>query len=269
AERQELGKRPTQNIKAFQYYMQGREDAQRRTREDLRKAVHYNEKALAEDPNYALAYAGLADAYGILGVYRYIAPIEGRRPGGDATGKALALDDNLAESHAALGLAYVTFAPSNFSLGDRELRRAIELSPSLAIARHYLGISLVRQGRLDEALDEFLRARELDPLSSVIARNVAPPYYFKRAYRRTLELLQQANGLGPAFSQTWEIGVYIQNRLFNETLTELEKAKRERKSDPILIYGTGMVYAAQGKRPEALQVVKEVEEMSGPSLSEA
>jgi serine/threonine-protein kinase len=269
AQLHELGKRPTQNLMAYQYYMKGREYAQRRTREDLRAAIHYDEKALAEDPNYALAYAGLADAYGILGVYGYITPIEGRRLAEDATRKALALDDNLAESHAALGLAYVTYAPSNFSLGDRELRRAIELSPSLAFARHYLGISLVRQGRLDEALDEFLKARELDPLSSVIARNVALPYYFKRDYSRALHLLQQANELGPAFSQTWEIGVYVQNGLFNETLTELEKAKQERKSDPILIYGTGMVYAAQQKRAEALQIVKEVEEMSGASLSEA
>ena len=159
--------------------------------------------------------------------------------------------------------AYAAFAPSNFSLGDRELRRAIELSPSLALAHLYLGVSLVRQGRLDEGLEEYLKARELDPLSSIIARHVALPYYLKRDYVRALELLRQANELGPAFSTTWEIGVYIQNRSFNEALAELEKAKRERKNDPILIYGTGMVYAAQGKRAEALQVIKELEEMSG------
>ena len=137
------------------------------------------------------------------------------------------------------------------------------------MAHFYLGISLVRQGRLDESLEEFLKARELDPLSSIIARHVALPYYLKRDYVRALELLRQANELGPAFSTTFEIGVYIQNRLFNETLAELEKAKRERKNDPILIYGTGMVYAAQGKRAEALQIIKELEEMSGASLSQA
>ncbi len=137
------------------------------------------------------------------------------------------------------------------------------------MAHFYLGISLVRQGRLDESVEELLKARELDPLSSVIARNAVLPYYFKRAYVRALELLRQADELGPAFTSTWEIGVYIQNKLFNETLAELERAKRERKSDPILIYDTGMVYAAQGKRAEALQIVKELEEMSGASLSEA
>jgi TolB-like protein/lipoprotein NlpI len=269
AERQQLAKRPTENLKAFQYYMQGRSYAQRSTREDLLTAIHYYEKAIDEDHNYALAHAGLADAYAILGLRGYIAPIEGRRKAEETACKALALDENLAEAHSALGQAYALFAPSNFSLGDGELRRAIELSPSLALAHFYLGISLVRQGRLDEALEELLKARELDPLSSAIARNAVLPYYFKRDYVRALERLRQANELGPALSTTWEIGVYIQNRLFNEAFAELEKAKRERKSDPILIYSTGVVYAAQGKRAEALQIIKELEEMSGANLSEA
>ncbi len=197
AERQQLAKRPTENIKAFQYYMQGRGYTQRRTREDLLEAVRYCEKAIEEDRNYALAYAGLTDAYSQLGVYGYIAPIEGRRKAEEAARKALALDENLAEAHVAFGQVYVAFAPSNFSLGDRELRHAIELSPSLALAHFYLGVSLVRQGRLDEGLEEFLKARELDPLSSIIARTQALPYYLKRDYARALELLRQANELGP------------------------------------------------------------------------
>jgi len=269
AERQQLTKRPTENIKAFQYYMQGRSYINRQTREDLLEAIRYCEKAIEEDRNYALAYAGLADAYNNLGVRGYIAPIEGRRKAEEAARKALALDENLAEAHGALGFAYIQFAPSNFSLGDRELRRAIELSPSLAVAHLYLGYSLVRQGRLDESLEKLPKARELDPLSSIIARTAALPYYLKRDYVRALELLRQANELGPALSTTWEIGVYIQNRSFDEALAELEKAKRDRKNDSILIYDTGMVYAAQGKRAEALLIVKELEEMSGASLSEA
>jgi len=269
AERQQLAKRPTENLKAFQYYTQGRGYISRRTREDLLSAVRYNERAIGEDPNYALAYAGLAEAYATLGVYGYIAPIEGRRKAEEGARKALALDENLAEAHAVLGQAHVSFAPSNFRLDDRELRHAIELSPSLALARLYLGVSLTRQGRLDEALDEYLKARELDPLSSIIARQVAMPYYLKRDYARALELLRQANELGPAFTTTWEIGIYIQNKLFDETLTKLEKAKKERKNDSILIYDAGIVYAAQGKRAEALQTIKELEEMSGASLSQA
>src|SRR5213596_3504373 len=245
AERQQLAKRPTENLKAFQYYMQGLSFSQRRTREDLLTAIRYCEKALEEDRNYALAYAGLADAFTILGARSQIAPIEGTRKTEKAAREAVALDENLAEAHAALALANIAFAPSNFQLGDRELRRAIELSPSLALAHSYLGFSLVRQGRLDESLQEMLKARELDPLSPIIARQAAMPYHLKRDYPKALELLRQANELGPPFTTTWEIGVYIQNKLFNETLAEFEKAKRARKGDPILIYDTGMIYAAQ------------------------
>ncbi len=269
AERQQLAKRPTENLKAFEYYLEGRTYRQRNTREDVLTAIRYCEKAIEEDRNYALAYAGLAEAYSFLGALSFIAPNEGRRKTEEAARKAFALDENLAEAHVALGLPYILFAPYNFSLGDREMRRAIELSPSLASAHFHLGISLARQGRLDEALEEYLKARELDPLSSNLARNLAVPYYFKRDYARALELVRQANELGPPLSTTWEIGVYIQNRVFDEALADLEKAKRERKNDSILIYDTGMVNAAQGKRAEALQMIKELEEMSGANLSQA
>ncbi len=132
AEKQQLAKRPTENLKAFQYYMQGRSVSQTNTREDMLAATRYYEKALEEDRNYALAYAGLANAYAGLGALGYIAPIEGRRKAEEAAHKALALDENLGEAHAAAGFSDTVFAPYNFSQGDRELRRAIELSPSLA-----------------------------------------------------------------------------------------------------------------------------------------
>ena len=137
------------------------------------------------------------------------------------------------------------------------------------MAHQYLAISLVRQGRFDESLQELTKGRELDPLSSIIARAAALPYYLKRDYGRALELLRQANEVGPPFSTTWEVGVYIRNQSFNEALAELEKAKPERKSDPLLTYSIGMIYAAQGKRAEALQIIKDLEAMSGANLSEA
>src|SRR5262249_35452546 len=269
AERQQLAKRPTENLKAFQYYMQGLSSAQRRTREDLLTAISYYDRAIEEDRNYALAYAGFADSYANLGAYGYIPPSDGARKTEKAAREAVALDESLAEAHAALALAHIAFAPSNFQLGDRELRRAIELSPSLALAHSYLGFSLMRQGRLDQSLQEMLKARELDPLSPIIARQAAMPYHLKRDYPRALELLRQANELGPSFTTTWEIGVYIRNKLFNETLAELEKAKQERRGDPILIYDTGMIYAAQGKRAEALQIIKDLEGISDAGLSQA
>src|SRR5438105_379315 len=269
AEEEQLAKRPTENLKAFQYYMQGRTAMQRRTSADMLTAVRHYEKALEEDPNYALAYAGLSDAYANSGYYGSIAPVEGRRKAEEAARKALALDPNLAEAHAGLGLAYIGFAPSNFSVGDGELRHAIELSPNLAVAHYSLGLSFTRQGRLDEALVELRRARELDPLSSVIARAVAIPYYFKRDYKRAFELLREANELGPPLSATWEIGLYIKSGSLNEAFAEIEKAKAARKDDPLFVYSTGMAYAAAGKKPEALQKIKELEAIAGGTLSTA
>jgi serine/threonine protein kinase/Tfp pilus assembly protein PilF len=268
-ERQQLAKRPTQNLKAFQYYTQGRTYASRLTREDLLTAIRYYEKALEEDGNYALAYAGLADAYGTLGGYGDIAPLEGRRKSEEAARKSLMLDENLAEGHTALGGVYVTFVPSDFSLGDRELRRAIQLSPSSALAHHNLGISLVRQGRLDEGLEEFLKARELDPLAAHIAKNLGLAYYLKRDYVRALEVLRQTDALGPVFTTSWEIGVYAQSKLFDEALAKLQKVKSEREKNSLLIYDTGMLHAARGERAEALQAIKDLEEKSGANLSEA
>ena len=269
AEEEQLAKRPTENLKAFQYYMQGRAAAQRRTNADLHASVNYFEKALQEDGKYALAYAGLSDAYANLGYYGSIAPIEGRRKAEEAARKALELDENLAEAHAALGQTDIAFAPSNFAIGDRELRHAIELNPNLAVARYNLGLSFIRQGRLDEASAELMKARELDPISSIIARAVVIPHYFRRDYPRAFELLRQANELGPALSATWEIGLYIKNGSLNEAFAEIEKAKDVRKNDALFVYSIGMAYAASGKRAEALQRVKELETMSGASLSTA
>src|SRR5215813_12623852 len=123
AEREHLARRPTGNLQAFQYYMQGEALGHRTTREDLLAAKRYYEKAIQEDRNYALAYAGLAEAYVGLGIRGYITPIEGRRKTEEFALKALKLDENLAEAHVALSHGYVQFAPYNFSLGDRELRR--------------------------------------------------------------------------------------------------------------------------------------------------
>src|SRR5437763_4956258 len=192
AERQQLAKRPTDNLRAFQYYMQSRRFAQRRTREDLLAAISYYEKAIDKDSHYALAYAGLSEAYSNLGLRGYIAPLEGRRKAEEASTKALALDENLAEAYATLGFSRIIFVPSDFAVGDHELRRAVELSPSLALAHQYLGVSLLRQGRFDGGLEEKMKARELDPLSSISARLVALSYYLKRDYGRAIWLLNRS-----------------------------------------------------------------------------
>ncbi|MDT7781545.1 MAG: hypothetical protein QOC99_4057, partial [Acidobacteriota bacterium] len=179
------------------------------------------------------------------------------------------LDPNLAEAHVAMGYSLMGFAPYDFPDAERELRRAIELSPSLAIAHLYLALTYLREGRLDEGLREMITARELDPLSAIIARQVALHYLLKRDYARALQVLRQANELGPAFTTTTEVGIYIQNRLYDEAIAGLDAAKRERHDDPILIYSTGFVYAAAGRRREAVEVVRQLERLSAADSSQA
>ncbi|MEP6637624.1 MAG: protein kinase, partial [Acidobacteriota bacterium] len=258
----ETPRRNPENLKAFEYYMQGRSFIHRRTREDLMTAGSYYQKAIEEDQNYALAYTGLAEVYGNLGVRGYIPPAEGREKLAEAARKAVALDDNLAEAHVMMGSYYTNFAPYNFADGDREFRRAIELSPSLAIAHLYQALSLFRQTRLDEGLNEMLKARELDPFSAIIARQVSLYYLLKREYPRALQILRQANELGPRFTTSNEIGIYVQNKLYDEALNALDTESRTRKDDPLLAYDRGMIYAAQGRRAEALKVIKDLEALS-------
>src|SRR6185436_3543822 len=150
ADRQHLSKRPTQNLKAFQYYTQGRQAIQQRTRENTLAAINYYEKALGEDPNYALAYTGLADAYTIMGARAYIAPSQARRKTQEMARQALALDESLAEAHTALGETW-WYAPYNFALSDRAFRRALELNPNHATTYAYLCYSLAGQGRFEES----------------------------------------------------------------------------------------------------------------------
>ncbi len=267
-QQQELVKQSTQDLKALEYYMQGRLYIQRRTREDLLMAGSYFQKAIEEDPNYALAYTGLADVYANLGARGYISPLQGRRSAEESARKALAIDSNLAEGHMALGFSQM-LPPCDFSTADAELKKAIQLKPSLAAAHLYMALSFLRQDRLDEGLTEMLKARELDPFSPIIARQMALYYLLKRDYPRSLQILRQTNEMGPDFTTTNDIQIYIQNRLYAEALTRLEKEKKERKDDSILIYDTGMVYAAQGRRAEALAIIKELEKFSEANLSEA
>jgi Flp pilus assembly protein TadD len=137
------------------------------------------------------------------------------------------------------------------------------------MARNYLGVARSRQGRFAEAAAEWTKARELDPLSPIIARARSIPPLLNREYARARDILRQADELGPQFIIPIEIGVYIQNGLFDEALAGLDKAKRDRPDDPMLLYQTGMVHAARGKRAEATAILAQLEARSGETLSQA
>jgi DNA-binding winged helix-turn-helix (wHTH) protein/Flp pilus assembly protein TadD len=258
----------TSNVKAFHAYMEGQAYVHRRTREDLLKAARMYERAIQEDSGYALAYAGLADVYGNLGVRGYISPLEGRRKSAEAARRAIELDDRLAEAHTALGTALVAFAPYETAAGERELKRAIELNPSYALSHLYMALSLMHRSEFDAALREILTAHELDPLSTVIAKQVSLPYQMKRDVPRAVLALQAAEGAA-AFSTSSEVGVYLLSGRYEEALEQLERAAGERRNDPLLIFSAGLVRAAMGDRSGALAAIRELQSLPGDPVWQA
>jgi serine/threonine protein kinase/tetratricopeptide (TPR) repeat protein len=268
-ERPQPVKRPTDNLKAFQYYVQGRSAAQRRTRDDMLTSIRYFENAIAEDSNYALAYAGIAEAYVVLGARAFIAPQEGQKRAYEAANSALRLDPNLAEAHLAIAQPLVMFGPHDFPTAERELHRAIELSPGLAMAHNYLGLMNARLGRYDESAAAYRRARELDPVSLIHARAAILPIWLKRDYGAAWDALLQTRDLGPAFIVPAEINYYVQSGKLDEATNALAIAKAQRPDDATVLFAEGMVFAAEGKGAEALRVIATLEPRNGPGLNQA
>jgi tetratricopeptide (TPR) repeat protein len=189
-----MDKQYTANAEAFQLYLKGRFYWNRRTAPDLKRAIPFFEQAIEKDPNYALAYSGLADTYALIAAYTTEPPREVMPKAKEAALKALALDDKLAEAHASLGqiTAYYDY---DFVTAEREYRRAIDLNPNYATAHQWLAEHLAAMRRNDEALAEIRRALELDPMSVIMNRIYADILVDGRKldeaipqYKRTLEL---------------------------------------------------------------------------------
>ena len=178
---EEAGTKNQEQNKAYQLYLKGRFYWNKRTVDGLRQGADFYKQAIEKDPSFALAYAGLAETYGLYPNYSVASPRDSMPQAKEAAQKALELDDSLAEAHAALGLYLCNYA-YNYSACERELRRAIELKPNYATAHHWLGnVPLTVQGKFDEAIAEGRKAEELDPLSAII--NADEVYNFLNARR--------------------------------------------------------------------------------------
>lgn len=183
----------TRDPRAYDLYLRGRWHWNQRTDAGYQKAIEYFDQAIAVDPGYALAFAGLADSYGLLGWQS--APPRAYLPKARSMAlQALALDDKLAEGHTSLGMIKALY-DWDWRGAEAEFRRAIELNPGYATAHHWLAVHLNGQGRHDEARAEFARALELDPLSRIINVNAGYPDHYQgkldlamKAYRRALDL---------------------------------------------------------------------------------
>ena len=198
AEQNTLAKNYTENTEAYRLYLQGRFYWNKRTAKDLLKSIEYFEQAITIDPNYALAYAGLADSYALLSPYLAATPAESMPKARQAAVKALALDDQLVEAHTALGLILNTY-DYDFAGAEREFKRAVEINPNYATAHQFYGELLMYLGRRAESDAEFRRALEIDPLSLIINRQYGESLIYARRYEESIVQLKKTLDLDTSF----------------------------------------------------------------------
>ena len=262
-ERRRLAKRYTEKTEAYQLYLRGRHFWEKRTKEDLLKAIEYFERAIAVDPDYALAYAGVAHCYGPLGYRGHLAPSVATPKMKAAATRALEIDDSLAEAHTAMG-AVKAFHEWDWAAAEREFKRAIELNPYYPTAHQWYGLYLEAMGRHDENLAERRRAQELDPLNLSINSGMGTVFYYSGQFDRAIEVYQKTLELDPNFEQALHgLGeVYEQKGMYQEAIAEFQKSLKLPvniiRSKQLLAHA----YAVAGQRAEALRIEEELRELS-------
>jgi len=195
-EKQRLARRPTENAEAYRFYLLGRRELDKFTDQGWKNAAQYFQQAVDKDPNYAAAYAGLSEAYVLLGYDVDLPTKEAYQKARAAAERSIALDDTLAEGHAAFGRYY--WATWNFADAEREHRRAIELNPNLAIAHLYYSAFLASVGRFAEAEEQARRAQELDPLSLPINTWLGNLSYYERDFDKAITLFKRVVETDPS-----------------------------------------------------------------------
>jgi tetratricopeptide (TPR) repeat protein len=223
AEKQQVTKQGTQNPEAYQLYVKGRYYWNKRTAADIKTAISYLNQAIDKDPGYAMAYSGLADAYGVLPSYGGD-PNEGASKSNAAAEKALELDPTLAHPHAVLAGNKWDYN-WDFSGGEAEYRRALELDPSDATAHHWFALDLASVGgRSQQAIDEANRARQLDPLSPVVFISLAQAYIADRQFDKAIEVSKKIITDNPTFGRAHGLLAfsYWGEHRYAETIQELK-----------------------------------------------
>jgi len=261
AEQVRLAKPRPVDPQAYELYLRGQYYEATRTEEGIRKGLEDFAQAVQKDPNYALAYVGLADCYDNLADYSFLSPSEALPKAREAATKALGLDDNLAEAQAAM--ASVHLQEGEFARAEREFSRAVELNPGYARGRHMHALSLLALGRREEGLAEIQRAHELDPLSLIINSNVCYMLGSNRRYDEAIELGRKTLELDPSFLVVhWPLGLaYEQKGMFREAIAEFQKAARPERNSAYLA-ALGHAYAMAGQQAEARKILKELTAVS-------
>jgi TolB-like protein/Tfp pilus assembly protein PilF len=259
SEKSSLAKAPTADPEAYELYLKGRFFWNKRSGADLRKAIEYFNQAIAKDPNYALAYSGLADSYLLLPNYGSASTQESLPPARAALKKALELDDSLAEAHASSGLLATFECRLERAITDFE--RAIQLKPNYATAHHWLMFGRLSLGDLDQAIEEGKRALRLDPLSPIINADFAWTYFCGRRFDKAESQARKTLEIDPQFFLAhYYLGEVLQFKgHLDEAIAEFQKAF-DLNGDPDSLGMLGQGYARNGQKDEAQKILLRLNE---------
>jgi tetratricopeptide (TPR) repeat protein len=250
-------KRYTDNVEAYTLYLKGRYYWSRRMPEDLAKGIEFFRKAIGIDPNYALAYVGIADSFQLLATYSILSPKQAYPAAKEAALKALEIDDNLGEAHNSLA-AVKLFYEWDWPAAGREFKRAIELNPNFYTAYEWYAEYLAVMNKIDQAIVEMKRAAELEPFSTSSRVGIARHLYYAKKFDASINHLQQALKLDPnSFLAHAQLGqTYIMKSMYREAITHFEKAVAlTGEKEAGMLCGLGYAYAVSGKQKEARQIL--------------
>jgi serine/threonine protein kinase/tetratricopeptide (TPR) repeat protein len=255
AEKKKLRKRQTENSAAYQLYLKGRYQWNKRTEESLKRGIALFREAIDTDPMFASAHAGLADSFVTLATNIPLPPHEAMPKAKAAATKALEIDDSLAEAWAAIGAVKMWF-DWDWEGAERAYHRAIELNPNYATAHDGYAMLLCERGRFDEAIEQITKAGDLDPLSLIIAVHAGWPFYFARDYESAIRRFRKALELDENFipAHGW-LGMALgQQHRYTEALDAFQRAL-EVDHVPILMAMLGHTHAIAGHRAQAEEVL--------------
>ncbi|HET9787551.1 MAG TPA: hypothetical protein VFP47_10480, partial [Pyrinomonadaceae bacterium] len=256
-----ITKKYTDNNEAYQLYLKGRFHFYKRSKNDLERSIEIFQQATKLDPNFALAYVGLAESYGVIPSFPYASANEMMPHAKAAAAKALELDPDLPEAHAVAGMIAATY-DWDWAKAEREFKKSLELDANIANTHYrYAWVYLSPMGRHDEAIAEMKRATDLEPLSLQQGANFAAVYMYARQYDLAVEQARRMYELDPGQigAQSWLQFSYNAKGMYAESLAMSEKISR---SDYVFFGQRGYALAQTGRRKEAEEVLKRWKELA-------
>jgi len=245
-----LEEKATESLEAYDLYLQGRFHWSKRIPDELKSSIYYFERAIEQDSTYAIAYAGLADAYTLLGNFSVLSPREAYPKARRAAEKALRLNADLADAHTALAFVLTNY-DWNWSAAEKEFKRALELNPSSARAHGWYSLLLAVVGRSGESFRESSQSLELDPLSAATRADAGLSLYFTRKYDKAIEYFKGILEIDPTFAAAYIPlgGAYEQLSMYDEALEAFSKASMFSGGHPLPLQRLDMAtQSPAGKR---------------------